>query len=55
MKQQFLKLAQQIRMELNQLERSIQRSEEGWQRFQQTNDELYLDSVAGKESYIRGS
>jgi hypothetical protein len=40
------KLAQEIRDELEQLERSVLRSEEGWLRFQQTLDDFYLDSVA---------
>lgn len=46
MKEKLVKLAREIRTELQQLERSVQRSEEGWKRFQQTSDELYLDSVA---------
>jgi len=46
MKERFLKLAQRISNELNELERVIQRAREGWHRSQQSSDDLYLDSVA---------
>ena len=55
MTQQILKLAKEITDEVPQLKRAIHRAEEGWHRFQQSGDELYLDSVAlSLHNFYRG-
>ncbi len=46
MKVRLLALAQRIRTELTDLERTIRRAQEGWARAQKASDEYYLDSVA---------
>jgi hypothetical protein len=40
------KLAEEIKREIEQVEHSIERATLGWQRYQEREDELYLDSVA---------
>ncbi len=39
-------LADRIRQELNELERVVARTNEGWQRSRRSNDDYYLDGVA---------
>lgn len=39
-------LAQRIRDEFGELERLIERAQEGWRRAQRSSDDFYLDSVA---------
>ncbi len=46
MNERLLPLAHRIRDELGELERLIQRAQEGWRRAQQSSDDFYLDSVA---------
>ncbi len=46
MKARLLSLAQRIRTELTDLERTIGRAQEGWRRAQKASDDYYLDSVA---------
>lgn len=42
----LLTVAGRIRAELKEIERTAQRIPQGWQRAQETGDDLYLDSVA---------
>jgi len=46
MTQRLLYLANRIRNEFVELARIIDRIKEGWQRAQQSEDDLYLDSIA---------
>ena len=46
MNERLLNLADQICDQLSELERIIQRSQEGWRRYRELSDDLYLDSVA---------
>ncbi len=46
MKARLLSLAQRIRTELADLERTIRRAQEGWVRAQKASDDYYLDGVA---------
>ncbi len=46
MNRQLLRLASRIQDECDELARVVARVQEGWQRAQQSGDELYLDSVA---------
>ena len=46
MSKQSMRLARRIREELPELERVIARVQEGWQRAQQSADDLYVDAVA---------
>lgn len=46
MNKRLLNLAQRISDELGELERIIERAQEGWRRSQQLSDDLYLDGVA---------
>jgi hypothetical protein len=39
-------LAQRIRDEFGELERLVERAQEGWRRAQRSSDDFYLDSVA---------
>lgn len=44
--ERLLPLAQRIRGEMPDLERLVQRAQEGWRRAQQSSDDFYVDSVA---------
>jgi hypothetical protein len=44
--ERLLRLANRIRDELGELARVLDRAQEGWQRAQQSSDDLYLDGVA---------
>jgi hypothetical protein len=44
--QPLIRLQQRIINELPDIERSVVRTQQAWQAFQQTQDHLYLDSVA---------
>jgi hypothetical protein len=44
--EQLRHLAGRIRIELSELERLVQRTEEGWRRAQRSADDHYLDGVA---------
>ncbi len=46
MSERLLRLAKRIRTELADLERLVERAQEGWLRAQRSGDDLYLDSVA---------
>lgn len=46
MKDRLLALAQRIQGELVELERLVERAQEGWRRAQQSSDDYYLDGVA---------
>lgn len=46
MKGQLLRLAERIRDECVELERVIDRAQEGWRRVQRSADDLYVDGVA---------
>jgi hypothetical protein len=46
MSERLRRLAQRISAELNDLERVVKRAREGWNRTQQSGDDLYLDGVA---------
>ena len=46
MSERLRRLAQRIPDELNDLERVVRRTQEGWNRTQQSGDGLYLDGVA---------
>ena len=46
MSERLLGLAERIRDELADLDRLVQRAQEGWRRAQQSGDDFYLDSVA---------
>lgn len=46
MKERLSRLADRILRELEELERTVQRIEEGWHKLQQFSDDLYLDGVA---------
>lgn len=46
MKNSLLDIAERIRRDLVEIELLVERAIAGWQKFLQTNDELYLDSVA---------
>ena len=46
MSEQLLNLSQRIRDELQELERIVKRSQEGWRRSGELSDDLYLDGVA---------
>ena len=46
MSQRLLYLTARIREELVELARIVDRVQEGWQRAQQSEDDLYIDSVA---------
>lgn len=51
----LFKLAQEIKMEIEQIENSISRSSLGWQRYLESSDQLYLDSVAlGLHNFYSG-
>jgi len=39
-------LVRRIRQELGELERVLNRTQEGWEQFRRSNDDLYLDGVA---------
>ncbi|PSF27683.1 hypothetical protein C7H19_24920 [Aphanothece hegewaldii CCALA 016] len=55
MNSKLLKLAQEIKLEISFLEISIERSLLGWQRYLESNDQLYLDSVAlGLHNFYSG-
>jgi len=45
-KDRLLALAQRIQGELVELERLVERAQEGWRRAQQSSDDYYLDGVA---------
>jgi hypothetical protein len=42
----LLRLAERIRSECQDLNRVVERAQEGWRRAERSTDELYLDSVA---------
>jgi hypothetical protein len=42
----LLKLGKRIRNEITELDRLIERAQEGWHRAQKSGDDFYLDSVA---------
>jgi len=44
--ERLLRLAERIRDEHADLDRLVERAQEGWRRAQQSGDDLYLDSVA---------
>jgi hypothetical protein len=44
--ERLLQLAQRMAEALDELERVVQRAQEGWVRARQSSDDLYLDSVA---------
>jgi len=46
MSQRLLYLTARIREELVELAQIVDRVQEGWQRAQQSGDDLYIDSVA---------
>lgn len=46
MREHILELTQRILDELSELERVVQRIQEGWRKAQYLSDDLYLDSVA---------
>ena len=46
MSERLYGLAERIRDELADLDRLVERAQEGWRRAQQSGDDLYLDSVA---------
>lgn len=46
MKSSLIDIAERIRNDLVEIEMLVERAIAGWQKFLQTNDELYLDSVA---------
>jgi hypothetical protein len=51
----LIKLAQEISIEIEQLERSVQRATQGWQGYLNSSDSLYLDSVAlGLHNFYNG-
>lgn len=55
MNSKLFKLAQEIKMEIAQIGISISRSSLGWQRYLESNDQLYLDSVAlGLHNFYSG-
>lgn len=55
MNSKLSKLAQEIKLEISFLEISISRSSLGWQRYLESNDRLYLDSVAlGLHNFYSG-
>jgi hypothetical protein len=55
MNSKLSKLAQEIKLEISQIEISIKRSSLGWQRYLESNDQLYLDSVAlGLHNFYSG-
>jgi hypothetical protein len=55
MNQKLFKLAQEFRVEVLQIETSIERSSLGWQRYLDSGDQLYLDSVAlGLHNFYSG-
>jgi hypothetical protein len=55
MNPKLLKLAQEIKTEIVQIENSIQRSSLGWQHYLDSSDQLYLDSVAlGLHNFYSG-
>lgn len=55
MNSKLFKLAQEIMAEVEQLERSVIRASQGWQRYLDSDDQLYLDSVAlGLHNFYSG-
>lgn len=40
------KLSQRIDKELDDVEMAVERAEDGWQRYESSSDDFYLDSVA---------
>lgn len=46
MKKKFLALASRIRDELDEIQEIVHRARAGWERYQSTGDDFYLDSVA---------
>jgi hypothetical protein len=46
MNDDLINLAERIRVELQDIERVVQRIQVQWKRFQQTSDDAYLDSIA---------
>lgn len=46
MKKKFLALAGRIRDELAEIQQAVDRARAGWERYQLTGDDFYLDSVA---------
>ena len=44
--ERLIRLANRIRLELNELEHVLARIEEGWQRAHRSDDDYYLDGVA---------
>ena len=46
MSERLLKLGERIRSELAELDRLVERAQEGWRRAQRSGDDFYLDSVA---------
>ena len=46
MNERLLELAHRISDELSELQRVVQRAQDGWCRAQQSSDDFYLDSVA---------
>ena len=46
MTSRLVKLSRRIQMELGDIERAVTRTQAGWQEYQTSGDDLYLDSVA---------
>lgn len=46
MRDRLLRLAERIRSECQDLDRVVERAQEGWRRAERSTDDLYLDSVA---------
>lgn len=46
MNKKFLTMKSQIKSELNEIETIVTRAEKAWQKYEETGDKLYLDSVA---------
>ena len=46
MTERLLRIAERIADELDELQRMVQRVQEGWRRAQESADDLYLDAVA---------
>ncbi|MEO0769509.1 MAG: hypothetical protein AAFY72_08750 [Cyanobacteria bacterium J06649_4] len=50
-----IKLSRRINMALNDVERVVARTQAGWQQYQSSGDDLYLDSVAlGLHGFYNG-
>lgn len=49
------KLSRRIQRELGDIEKAVVRAQTGWQQYQRSNDDLYLDSVAlGLHGFYNG-